>query len=354
MSFRFLYSLRARRRSRVCFQFVHPAFSLLSATQGIPRVEFILKKGPVAMHVLRKPFRWAILYSLILTVTTAYVLLDTFVIPRAGTPVVSTAAAMIPDTDANAQTDDDPADSTAAVVTDTSYADDHIQITLETITVSDTTVYLADIQVSDASYLKTALAQSMYGRNIKETTSDMAEENGAILAINGDYYGFRNDGYVIRNGVLYRSVSGDNEDLVIDSDGNFSIIDESETTAQSLLDAGAWQVLSFGPALVEDGEIAVTAGSEVGQSKSSNPRTAIGQIGPLHYLVIVSDGRTDASAGLSLLELAELFQERGCTIAYNLDGGGSTTLWFNGQVINVPTDGRSYGERKVSDIVYFL
>jgi len=311
------------------------------------------------MHVFHKPFRWAILYTLILTLATAYVLLDTFVIPRAGTAAISTASAASADTDttvetaAGAQSDADP-DETAAVITDTSYTDGNIQITLETIYVYDTAVYIADIQVSDASYLKTALAQGLYGRNIKETTSDMAEENGAVLAINGDYYGFRNDGYVIRNGILYRDVSGDNEDLVIDGEGNFSIIDESGTTAQSLLDAGAWQVLSFGPALVTDGEIAVSADSEVSQSKSSNPRTAIGQIGPLHYLVIVSDGRTGESAGLSLLELAGLFYERGCTVAYNLDGGGSTTLWFNGQVINTPTDGRSYGERKVSDIVYFI
>ena len=67
----------------------------------------------------------------------------------------------------------------------------------------------------------------------------------------------------------------------------------------------------------------------------------------------MSDGRTDESEGLSLLELAELFAERGCTVAYNLDGGGSSTMWFNGRIVNIPTDGRSYGERKVSDIVYF-
>ena len=140
---------------------------------------------------------------------------------------------------------------------------------------------------------------------------------------------------------------------MIDTEGNFSIISESTTSAQSLLDAGAWQVLSFGPALINNGQITVNSNSEVGQSKSSNPRTAIGQVSELHYIVIVADGRTKASAGLSLLELAELFAERGCTVAYNLDGGGSATMWFNGEVVNIPTDGRSYGERSVSDIVYF-
>ncbi|HRX08506.1 MAG TPA: phosphodiester glycosidase family protein, partial [Candidatus Limiplasma sp.] len=187
----------------------------------------------------------------------------------------------------------------------------------------------------------------------QKTAYEMAENNHAILAINGDYYGFRNDGYVIRNGVLYRDVAGNRQDLVIDADGNFYIIEESEISAQELLAAGAWQVLSFGPALINNGVIAVSYNSEVNQSMTSNPRTAIGQVSALHYIVIVSDGRTSQSDGLTLYALATLMKDLGCTVAYNLDGGGSSTLWFNGEVINNPTDGRSDGERKVSDIVYF-
>ncbi len=303
------------------------------------------------MRMLKKPFRWAIIYSLVLVSSVTYILLDTFVIPRVETPI-STATASVTDT----ETDMSTAQATtgnAAVVTDTSYENENIKITLETEHIYDTEVYIADIQVSDASYLKTALANGVYGRNIKETTSSMAENNDAILAINGDYYGFRNEGYVIRNGILYRDTSWNNEDLVIDSEGSFSIIDESDTTVQSLSDAGVWQVLSFGPALINNGEITVTSDSEVGKSMISNPRTAIGQVSALHYIVIVSDGRTSESEGLSLLELAQVFENHGCTVAYNLDGGGSTTMWFNGQVVNNPTDGGSSGERRVSDIVYF-
>ncbi|HPF88115.1 MAG TPA: phosphodiester glycosidase family protein [Candidatus Limiplasma sp.] len=318
------------------------------------------------MRIFQKPFRWAILYAAVLTVFSAYVLLDAFVIPRAYATVTdsqTTQAQADTAVEDVSQTTAESADTQAVaaqaeatvetIITDTSYSDANLQISIETLYVDDTAVYIADIQVSDAACLQTALAKSTYGRNVTQTTSAIAQENGAIFAVNGDYYGFRNDGYVIRNGVLYRSVSGGGEDLVIDSDGNFSIIEEDEVSAQSLLNAGAWQVLSFGPALVNDGEIVVSSDSEVSQSKSSNPRTAIGQISALHYLVIVSDGRTGESAGLSLMELAELFAQRGCTVAYNLDGGGSTTMWFNGTVINNPTDGRNYGERKVSDIVYF-
>ena len=244
--------------------------------------------------------------------------------------------------------------SAAPVVTDSSYQDANIQITIEKIRQYNTDIYIADVVVSDVAYLKTALANNTYGKNIKQTTSAMAAAHNALLAINGDYYGFRSAGYVIRNGVLYRSTarSGSSEALVISQDGDFEIVAESSTNAQALYDAGALQVFTFGPGLIENGEITVTSNSEVSQSMSSNPRTAIGMMEPLHYVFVVSDGRTAQSRGLSLLELAEVMQAYGCTEAYNLDGGGSSTMVFNGQVVNNPTDGRSYGERKVSDIIY--
>lgn len=203
--------------------------------------------------------------------------------------------------------------------------------------------------------MKTAFANSTYGKNVTATTSSIANSVGAILAINGDFYGARNSGYVIRNGVLYRDTasSSTQEDLVVNADGSFSIITEGETSAATLLDSGAQQVLSFGPALIENGEIVVSENEEVGQAMSSNPRTAICEISPLHYVLVVADGRTSASAGLSLYQMAEYLQTLGVTTAYNLDGGGSSTMVFNGTVINNPTtNGNKISERSVSDIVY--
>lgn len=208
--------------------------------------------------------------------------------------------------------------------------------------------------MSSSEYLQTAFAQNAYGRNVTEKTSEIAENVGAILAVNGDYYGAQEDGYVLRNGVLYRNTANSGQvDLVIYNDGGFAIINEKDVTAEELLADGAQQVLSFVPALIEDGTMVVSEGDEVGKAKTSNPRTAVGVIDDLHYLFVVSDGRTDASAGLSLLQLAEFMKELGVTTAYNLDGGGSSTMCFNGQVINNPTaNGRSIVERSVSDIVY--
>ena len=209
-------------------------------------------------------------------------------------------------------------------------------------------------QAVENSCGKTAFAENSYGKNITEKTSSIAENANAILAINGDFYGAQEDGYVIRNGVLYRDTAADDrEDLVIYQDGSFAIINENDTTASELLDAGAWQVLSFGPALVTDGTVAVSESEEVGKAMASNPRTALGITEDGHYLFVVSDGRTSESEGLSLYELAEFMQSLGVTTAYNLDGGGSSTMYLNGEVINQPTtSGKSIKERSVSDIVY--
>ena len=235
-----------------------------------------------------------------------------------------------------------------------SYSDDNISIQVSQVRAYDTDIYVADIQVSSAEYLKTALAQNAFGRNVKDSTSNMAEAADAILAINGDYYGFRDDGYVVRNGVLYRDEAAAGTDaLVVYGDGTMASVSQDEKTAQQLVDDGAWQVLSFGPTLVEDGELVVTADSEVSQAMGSNPRTAIGMIDPLHYIVVVSGGRTGDNAGLTLYQLAQVCIDNGATYAYNLDGGGSSTIWFQGQVLNDPSSGNRDGEREVSDIVYF-
>lgn len=104
---------------------------------------------------------------------------------------------------------------------------------------------------------------------------------------------------------------------------------------------------------MEDGEIAVSENEEVGKAMASNPRTALGVTEDGHYLFVVSDGRTSESEGLSLYEMAEFMQSLGVVTAYNLDGGGSSTMYFNGEVVNNPTtSGRSIKERSVSDIVY--
>ncbi len=350
-----------------------------------------------------KKHKTLVAYMLALAVFTTYVVMDTFVITRVYGDASGIGTESVLQTDGNSdnaaqaqeeQAEDSDADASegghahggppsggkgpggkhsksesgsdsssssdsgiSTAGTADSYSDENISIGLKEYTVSGTVVHVAEVKADSAEYLKTAFAQGSYGKNVTATTSDTAESVNAILAINGDYYGAQEKGYVIRNGKLYRNtaVSG-REDLVIYEDGSFEIISESEVTAEQLISRGAVQTLSFGPALVENGQISVDSDDEVGKAMASNPRTAIGIKADGTYVFVVSDGRTDESEGLSLLQLAEFMKELGAETAYNLDGGGSSTMVFNGTVVNTPTGGGigngSGSERKVSDIVY--
>ena len=258
-----------------------------------------------------------------------------------------TDKAVTDDNQANDNQTDDTADYT--------YSSDNATINITKKYVENTYVYIADIQLKNSSALQSGVADGTLGRNITAKTSEIAADSDAILAINGDYYGFRDSGYVMRNGYLYRETSSgaDSEDLVIYSDGTMEIIKEGDITAEELKEKGAVQIYSFGPGLVDNGEINVSENQEVGHSMRSNPRTAIGYYSPTHYCFVVSDGRTSESEGLSLYQLAQVMDELGVEKAYNLDGGGSSTMYFNGEVINKPTtNGNKISERSVSDIIY--
>lgn len=323
--------------------------------------------------------RFAVLFSIVLTAFTAYALLDTFVIPRRYAVVdTDTEAVTLKEEASTARsaetenavtstrrgkrrrgvTDTDNAPSgTAETSADGeiigSWSNEDASIVLTRYRAYDTDAYVADVRLSSPDALKTALAENAYGRNVTAKTSAMAAEHNAVLAINGDYYGARNSGYVIRNGALYRESGAGGDVLAIFADGSLEIVDDRDVTARELLDAGAVQAFSFGPALLKDGLVTVTEGQEVGKAMVSNPRTAIGVIDSLRYVFVVSDGRTAQSEGMSLYELANFLRGLGVETAYNLDGGGSSTMVFNGAVVNNPTtNGHSVKERSVSDIVY--
>jgi exopolysaccharide biosynthesis protein len=127
------------------------------------------------------------------------------------------------------------------------------------------------------------------------------------------------------------------------------------------IDLGTSNVLisaeNSGIVIREPSVVAVDKNTEVGLawSGTNNPRCAIGYVSKGHYLVLVVDGRCDQSPGTSLWELAQVFCELGAETAYNLDGGGSATMIFNGKLINTPYTSwnKPSGERRVSDIVYF-
>ena len=254
-----------------------------------------------------------------------------------------------------------PAVPQEPVVTDTTYLDGDTSIEISTVVTGSgsnrVTYYVADVYVSDGTQVRGGFAENKFGRNIVKGTSDIAESYDAIFAVNGDYYGFRDNGILIRNGVLYRD-NGARAGLAIYRNGTMAVYDERTTTGAELLAAGVWNTMSFGPALVNDGE--VQPGIDQGEIdnnfglrsiQGNNPRTGIGLIATNHFVFVVVDGRSSGySRGATMTEFAEIFKALGATVAYNLDGGGSSTMYFNGALVNKP-QGKD-NERAISDILY--
>jgi exopolysaccharide biosynthesis protein len=245
--------------------------------------------------------------------------------------------------------------------TDTSYSSQFCTIDISTVVTgsgdSTVTYYVADVVLTDATVLRSAFANDEFGTNIVEDTSAIAADHDAVFAINGDYYGFRETGIVIRNGVVYRD-AGARDGLAFYRDGSVQVYDETATTADALVAAGVWNTLSFGPAIVEAGAVvdgieSVEVDTNVGNHsiQGDQPRTAIGVIDANHLVFVVVDGRSEGySEGVSLPELATIFTGLGAITAYNIDGGGSSTMVFHGALVNDPL-GRGT-ERGTSDILY--
>jgi len=309
---------------------------------------------------MRKKRRW-ILITLVVVLAISgilYSLADRYLIRHVQVVVADESLAI--DTTDSAATNSAAAEEVQATFDDWSYTSDRLQIQIQKIQTGSgsdqITYYVADVQTKDSSSLRSALADNSFGTNIKEDTSEIAEANQAIFAVNGDYYGFREDGVIIRNGVLYRD-EPTRDALALFDDGTIKTYNENEISSSELLAQGATNTLSFGPILIQNGEItsdfsSVKIDTNFGNRsiQKANPRTAIGMIAPNHYVFVVVDGRQDDSRGMTLAELAQTMKDLGATEAYNLDGGGSSTMYFMGRVVNNPL-GRNQ-ERGVSDIVY--
>ena len=295
--------------------------------------------------------------ALIIISTILFSLAYRYLIEREESPI-SAASSMV----TNTYLSSGNTDSIEAEYDDWSYTRDDLQIKIQKVESGSgsnkITYYIADVQVKDTTDIYSAFAKNKFGRNIVETTSNIAEDNDAVFAINGDYYGFREDGILIRNGVLYRD-TGAREGLAFYEDGTMDTYDETTTSAEKLISEGVIDTFSFGPTLVKDGTAitnfeSVKIDKNMGNSsiQNSNPRTGVGMISPNHYVFVVVDGRKEGySKGMTLNEFSKLFEELGCTEAYNLDGGGSSTMYFMGRVVNNPL-GKNQ-EREISDILYF-
>lgn len=198
---------------------------------------------------------------------------------------------------------------------------------------------LADIYLGSINCLKTAFAKDTYGVGFSEKLSDMSARLQSILACNGDTYSnnrHENNGTIVRNGVIYRNNLTDTETCVLNWDGTMEIYPPGQLDGQQLIKRGAYQSWIFGPSLLDANGKAKTDFSTWAYIKESHPRTAIGYFEPGHYCLLVVDGRQESSRGMFPEEMAKVFEDLGCKVAYNLDGGHCSFLTFRDKMANHP------------------
>ena len=245
------------------------------------------------------------------------------------------------------------------VITGTSYQSANVFIDITSSRVGNTDVYVADIYVRSLDSFRRGLANKW--KNGTAKISKIAEKFSAILAMTSDSAENLDAGWVIMNGETLRRTKNRKRDLcVLYTNGEMAVIPAAELVHEdiaALAEAGEiWQTFLFGPSLLDgDGHAFEKFDSTVG---IQNPRSVIGYYGPGHYCFVQVDGRRTASQvekgkknrGLTLTELSGFMETLGCKAAYNLDGGQSSVMYFNGKIHSTPQN----GSRRLGDVVMIV
>ncbi len=227
-----------------------------------------------------------------------------------------------------------------------SYQSDDIRIAISSAKKDGAEYFVADIWIRKIDFLQTAFAKDEFSRKGRERLLKIMERKDAILAISGDYYGARPNGVVIRNGESYRDKPL-YDVLALYKNGEMKTFLNDEWDQEREMNNGVLHAWGFGPMLLDEDAQPMEEFSGI-EYHRHNPRAAIGYYEPGHYCFVLVDGRRDDSKGMLLAELSALFYELGCKKAYNLDGGQTAILAFEGEFVNIPFK----GGRSQTDIIY--
>ena len=270
-----------------------------------------------------------------------------------------------------------------------SYKDSTIQVTFERemIThelycgpkegeIAEDESWVVRIKIQDVSQLRSAIAMDTYEGHGQADAVAIANSKNAVVAMNGDFFKYENDtGYVVRQGELIRDATGNSrgfvfDTLVIDSEGDFHVVygatgEKVEAYVKDYLTPNGRTILdtfSFGPVLIDNGRLQMVSQSEAALQETYEwrypcQRIAIVQTGHLEYAIVEIAGKGQESSGLTMNEFAEFVQEKcpDAIFAYNLDGGGSTSLvaWKSAKAGRGEMICRTPGHRNITDILYF-
>ena len=276
---------------------------------------------------------FACLLCLILACSSCCALAQTYALPLDGSP----GSAPLPE----------------AYLSDLSYQDPSIEVTIDTGRSYGTDYWVARIRIAHPSQLRTTAAAT-FESNRTTSGKALARRMQAVLAINGDYFSYINDGYLIRQGVLYREMPrGIRDVLLIDAQGDFHIA--VKATMESLAQYSGMNIVNsfnFGPGLVIQGERVKKFFDNDNAALLGRQRMAIAQVkaGSLEYIAVATAGPKGNNKGMTLEQFSSILADLGVENAYNLDGGNSTMMIFRDAYVNAMHEATM---RPISDIIYF-
>lgn len=221
--------------------------------------------------------------------------------------------------------------------------------------VEDCTYTFSEVKVAHASQFRRFLSEGVYGSGVQRTTTEMAESVNAVVASSGDYYEYRSFGIVVNDGQVYRAKGELLDTCYIDENGDMLFtyareITDQETAQRYVDDNDIRFSLSFGPVMIEDGEVCVPAFYNSGEINKDYARSALCQMGPLHYVIVTANMEDPCYSVPTVRQFAENLWEMGVPRAYALDGGQTAAIAMDNELINTV----SYGcQREISDIIYF-
>lgn len=213
----------------------------------------------------------------------------------------------------------------------------------------------SEVKIAHPSQFRRFLAGGEFGSDKLFVTTEMAQSVNAVVASSGDFYSYRQAGTLVYDGTVRRVNNGLVDTCYIDQNGDLLFSrrydDADAEQAQRFVDKNSVLFsLAFGPVLIEDGQVVTPDSYAVGEINDHYPRSALCQLGKLHYLLAVVNGEGNATFVPTIHSFARNLQSRGIQRAYALDGGQTAVIAMNGKLINAVLFGY---QRRISDIIYF-
>ena len=213
----------------------------------------------------------------------------------------------------------------------------------------------SEVIIAHGSQLRRKLAGDAYGSSVQVYATKMATEANSVVAINGDFYAFRNLGITGYQRKVYRVQPETVDSCFFTADGDMLFAYAGELTgegeAQKFMDDNNCTFcVAFGPVLVDNGELRKIQSYPIGEINTTYSRAAIGMLGQRHYLLMTINYEDGYNKTSTVHQLGEFMYEKGCQKAYTLDGGQTSVMVMKGETLN-KVDWNE--ERIMSDIIYF-